>query len=191
MCFSGPTVYDSAHIGHASTYVRLDILQRVLSNYFGVNLVTSMNITNIDDKIIKKSNETGRSWKLIADEYEAEFWEDLDSLQVRHPDIKLRVTDEIPKIIQFIQSIEKKGFTEKSDDGSVYFKTSAYKNYGKLQKVVMEDSSAAANFALWKGAKPNEPSWNTNWGAGRPGWHIDCAAAADERFHHSVARLGR
>lgn len=137
-----------------------------------------MNITNIDDKIIKKSNETGRSWKLIADEYEAEFWEDLDSLQVRHPDIKLRVTDEIPRIIQFIQSIEKKGFTEKSDDGSVFFTTSAYKNYGKLQKVVMEDFSAAANFALWKGAKPDEPSWDTNWGAGRPGWHIECSTLA-------------
>lgn len=179
--FSGPTVYDSAHIGHASTYVRLDILQRILTSYFNVNLVTAMNITNIDDKIIKKSNETGRNWKLIAEEYEAEFWEDLDSLNIRPPDIKLRVTDEIPRIIEFIKSIEEKGFTEKSEDGSIYFKTSAYENYGKLQKVVIDDPSAA-NFALWKAAKENEPSWDTKWGAGRPGWHIECSTLASLVF---------
>lgn len=181
--FSGPTVYDSTHIGHASTYVRLDILQRILRGHFGVNLVTCMNITDIDDKIIKKSNETGRSWKLIADEFEAEFWQDLTSLNVKHPDIKLRVTDEIPKIIKFIQEIEQKGFTEKpAADGSVYFKTSAYNNYGKLQKVVVEDSSSAADFALWKGVKRGEPSWDSKWGAGRPGWHIECSTLASLVF---------
>jgi cysteinyl-tRNA synthetase len=182
ICFSGPTVYDSAHIGHASTYVRLDILQRILRSRFGVNLITSMNITNIDDKIIKKSNETGRSWKVIADEYEAEFWKDLDSLNVKHPDIKLRVTDEIPKIIKFIEGIEQRGLTEKANDGSIYFKTSDYANYGKLQNVVVEDSSSAANFALWKGVKPGEPSWDTKWGPGRPGWHIECSTLASLVF---------
>lgn len=173
---SGPTVYDSAHIGHASTYVRLDILQRILRDHFEVNLVTCMNITNIDDKIIRKSNESGRSWKLIAVEYEAEFWEDLSSLNVKHPDIKLRVTDKIPEIIKFIEAIEQKGFT-KTVDGSVYFKTSDYSNYAKLQNIMLEDSDAA-DFALWKGAKPGEPSWDTKWGNGRPGWHIECSTLA-------------
>lgn len=174
--FSGPTVYDSAHVGHASTYVRIDILQRILRDYFGVNLVTCMNITNIDDKIIKKSAESGRNWKLIAKEYEAEFWEDLSSLNVKHPDIKLRVTDKIPEIIKFIEGIEKKGFT-KIVDNSVHFKTSDYTNYAKLQNSVLEDPTAG-DFALWKGAKPGEPSWETKWGNGRPGWHIECSTLA-------------
>lgn len=162
-------MYDRAHIGHASTYVRLDILQRIIRDFFGINLITCMNITNIDDKIIKRSNETGRCWKMIADEYETEFWEDLHNLNVKHPDIKLRVTDKIPEIIQFIEEIEKNGFTRTSNDGSVYFKTSEYKNYGKLQKVLLGDN-LSADFALWKGAKPNEPSWESKWGKGRPGW---------------------
>lgn len=136
-----------------------------------------MNITNIDDKIIKKSNETSRSWKTIADEFEAEFWEDLRNLNVKQPDIKLRVTDKIPEIIKFIEGIEQKGFVKTSSDGSVYFKTSDYSNYGKLQNVVRDDSSSA-DFALWKGAKPNEPSWDSKWGKGRPGWHIECSTLA-------------
>lgn len=135
-----------------------------------------MNITNIDDKIIKKSAESGRNWKLIAKEYEAEFWEDLSSLNVKHPDIKLRVTDKIPEIIKFIEGIEKKGFT-KIVDNSVHFKTSDYTNYAKLQNSVLEDPTAG-DFALWKGAKPGEPSWETKWGNGRPGWHIECSTLA-------------
>lgn len=139
-----------------------------------------MNITNIDDKIINKSNDTGRNWKLIADEYEEEFWRDLRSLNIIQPDIKLRVTDKIPEIIKFIEEIEKKGFTTTCDDGSVLFKTTDYRNYGKLQNVVIDPS--AANFALWKGAKPNEPSWDTKWGRGRPGWHIECSTLASLVF---------
>lgn len=114
---------------------------------------------------------------MIADEFEAEFWEDLSSLNVRHPDIKLRVTDKIPDIIKFIENIEQKGLSKVTDDGSVYFKTSEYRNYGKLHKVVLDDSTAA-DFALWKGAKPSEPSWDTKWGKGRPGWHIECSTLA-------------
>lgn len=140
-----------------------------------------MNITNIDDKIIKKSHETGRNWKLIAEEYEVEFWMDLHKLNVRQPDIKLRVTDKIPEIIKFIEKIELQGFTKTSKDGSIIFKTSQYENYGKLQKVVLEDSSSA-DFAMWKAAKPNEPSWDSNWGRGRPGWHIECSTLASLIF---------
>lgn len=178
---SGPTVYDSAHIGHASTYVRLDILQRILRNHFNINLVTCMNITNIDDKIIKRSHETGKNWKLLAEEYEAEFWEDLNKLNVLHPDIKLRVTDKIPEILEFIEKIENKKFTKIGTDGSVYFKTTNYRNYGKLHNIVLEDPSTS-EFALWKAAKENEPYWESKYGNGRPGWHIECSTLASLIF---------
>jgi cysteinyl-tRNA synthetase len=140
-----------------------------------------MNITNIDDKIIRKSQETGKSWKLLTEEYEAEFWEDLNKLNVRHPDIKLRVTDKIPEIIQFIEEIERKGFTTRADDGSVLFKTSDYSNYGKLHNIGTDDINKA-KFALWKAAKENEPHWPSKWGNGRPGWHIECSTLATLMF---------
>lgn len=140
-----------------------------------------MNVTNIDDKIIKRSLETGKNYKLMADEYEAEFWEDLDKLNVIHPDIKLRVTDKIPEILKFIEKIERKGLTKRSTDGSVVFNTSCYSNYGKLHKVILDDSTSA-EFALWKVAKENEPSWPSKWGDGRPGWHIECSTLASTIF---------
>lgn len=140
-----------------------------------------MNITNIDDKIIKRSLEIGKNYKLMADEYEAEFWEDLDKLNVIHPDIKLRVTDKIPEILKFIEKIERKGLTKRSADGSVVFNTSCYNNYGKLHKVILDDSSSA-EFALWKKSKENEPSWSSKWGDGRPGWHIECSTLASMIF---------
>lgn len=101
----GPTVYDSAHIGHASCYVRLDIVQRILKDHFRMNLVTAMNITDIDDKIIKRANESGQPWMDVARHYEQEFWSDLKRLNVRSPDVKLRVTDHIPAITAFIQRL--------------------------------------------------------------------------------------
>lgn len=140
-----------------------------------------MNITNIDDKIIKRSLESGRNYKQLADEYEAEFWEDLDKLNVVHPDIKLRVTDKIPEILKFIEKIERKGLTKRSADGSVVFNTACYNNYGKLHNVVL-DKSTSAEFALWKVAKENEPSWPSKWGNGRPGWHIECSTLASMIF---------
>lgn len=140
-----------------------------------------MNITNIDDKIIKKSQETGKGWKQLTEEYEAEFWEDLNKLNILHPDIKLRVTDKIPEILQFIEEIERKGFTTRSSDGSVLFKTSEYSNYGKLHNVSIDESSSA-EFALWKAAKENEPYWPSKWGNGRPGWHIECSTLASLIF---------
>lgn len=151
--------------------MKLDIIQRILKDYFNINLITCMNITNIDDKIINKSIESGKNWKLISEEYEAEFWDDLISLNVRLPNIKLRVTDKIPEIVNFIQALDDKGFTKRSNDGSVVFNTKSYQNYGKLQNIGGgEDTNS--EFALWKKSKPNEPSWATKWADGRPGWHI-------------------
>ncbi|CAO1368016.1 unnamed protein product [Diamesa tonsa] len=187
----GPTVYDSAHIGHASTYVRLDIVQRILRDYFKVNLVTAMNVTNIDDKIIKRSKEMNKDWQVIAEEYEIEFWEDLRNLNVKLPDIRVRVTDRMDEIIKFISEIESKGQAYPAIDGSVYFKTDSYKNYGKLQNIVLDSGdhnvkSSIADFALWKAAKADEPSWDTKWGKGRPGWHIECSTIASSIFGHHL-----
>lgn len=120
----GPTVYDSSHIGHASCYMKLDIIQRILSDYFGIDLVTAMNITDIDDKIIKKSEEAGKDWSEISRKYEAEFWDDLHKLNIRKPDIKIRVTEHIPKIVSFIEKLLKDGHAYVGSDQSVYFKVS-------------------------------------------------------------------
>ncbi|XP_021706185.1 probable cysteine--tRNA ligase, mitochondrial [Aedes aegypti] len=184
----GPTVYDSAHIGHASCYVRLDILQRILKDHFGLRLVTAMNITDIDDKIIRRAAEVGKPWTDIARHYEQEFWTDLQRLNVRPPDIKLRVTDHIPRIVAFIEQLIAKNYAYKSSDGSVYFETANYPQYGKLQNIPTEQQSSpeskksAADFALWKAAKPGEPSWPSPFGLGRPGWHIECSTLATQIF---------
>ncbi|XP_065081707.1 probable cysteine--tRNA ligase, mitochondrial [Ochlerotatus camptorhynchus] len=184
----GPTVYDSAHIGHASCYVRLDIVQRILKDHFRMNLVTAMNITDIDDKIIKRANESGQPWMDVARHYEQEFWSDLKRLNVRSPDVKLRVTDHIPAITAFIQRLLSSGFAYKSSDGSVYFETTKYPQYGKLQNIPMDQESPAegkknaADFALWKAVKPGEPSWESSFGPGRPGWHIECSTLASQIF---------
>lgn len=120
----GPTVYDSSHIGHASCYMKLDIIQRILTDYFKVDLVTAMNITDIDDKIIKKGQESGTTWTEVSRKYEAEFWDDLQKLNIRKPDIKIRVTEHIPKIIHFIEKLVQDGFAYVGSDKSVYFKVS-------------------------------------------------------------------
>ncbi|XP_062711166.1 probable cysteine--tRNA ligase, mitochondrial [Aedes albopictus] len=186
----GPTVYDSAHIGHASCYVRLDIVQRILQDHFGFRLVTAMNITDIDDKIIRRAAEVGKPWTDIARHYEQEFWTDLQRLNVRPPDIKLCVTDHIPGIVTFIERLIANGFAYKSSDGSVYFETSKYLQYGKLQNIPTEQQQQpsteakknAADFALWKAVKPGEPSWPSPFGPGRPGWHIECSTLASQIF---------
>lgn len=187
----GPTTYDSAHIGHASTYVRLDIIQRILKNYFNINLVSAMNITNIDDKIIKRSQELQKDWKILAADYEQEFWEDLKSLNVQLPDIRIRVTDKLPEIIKFVEKILETGKAYKAEDGSVYFRTDSYKNYGKLQNVVLESKEHGvkenvSDFALWKAAKAGEPFWEASFGKGRPGWHIECSAMASLLFGKQI-----
>ncbi|KAJ8961990.1 hypothetical protein NQ314_005772 [Rhamnusium bicolor] len=131
----GPTVYDSSHIGHASCYVKLDIIQKILRDYFKYNLVTVMNITDIDDKIIKKANQTNRIYNDIAKEYEKEFLTDLRDLGINKPNIILRVTENIDLIIEFIKKLESDDQAYKSSDNSVYFNMENYNNYGKLQNI--------------------------------------------------------
>lgn len=185
----GPTVYDSSHIGHAWSYVNFDILRRIMENYFDLNVIQVMNITDIDDKIINKAKEQNTDYKQIAKKYESEFLQCLSLLGVKKPSILTRATEHIPHIISFIEKMLQDGFAYKSEDGSVYFSLGVYTKqfkYGKLKPAdalkadVGVKKELVNDFALWKGSKFDwEPSWNTPWNQkGRPGWHIECSAMA-------------
>lgn len=188
----GPTVYDSSHVGHARTYVEIDILQRILDTQFGMNIYSAMGITSIDDKIINKAKETNSAWKEIATKYEGEFFRDMDCLNVRRPVSVIRVHDMIPSIIDFIQVLIDKEIAYSTPSG-VYFDTqSSHYTYQKLVPPIVDDETQSRlspdiakrhprDFALWK-LFPEikyggmETTWNSPWGAGRPGWHIECSA---------------
>ncbi|XP_022900631.1 probable cysteine--tRNA ligase, mitochondrial [Onthophagus taurus] len=183
----GPTVYDSAHIGHASCYIKIDIIQRILRDYFKFRLITVMNITDIDDKIINESKTLNRSPIEIARHYEKEYLEDLDLLKIQKPDIVVRVTDNMPVIVKFIKKLVEDKYAYKAKDESYYFDVETFKEYGKLQNIergensIVEKSDIKKNpmdFALWKAAKAGEPFWDNSLGPGRPGWHIECSALA-------------
>lgn len=200
----GPTVYDSAHVGHASNFVRFDIVRRILSDFFGFDVVVQMNVTDVDDKIIRRANERGISFEALSREFEDEFMEDMDALNVRRPDFVTRVSEYVPEIIEYIQTIIANGFAYESE-GSVYFDTGAFTdgghNYGKLEPwsvgnegLIAEGEGAITgaddtlkrqkrspnDFVLWKKSKQDEPSWESAWGPGRPGWHIECSAMASK-----------
>lgn len=200
----GPTVYDIAHLGHARTYVGFDIIRRILENYFGYNIQQVMNITDIDDKIIKKvieNQDKGEDLYSISRKYEDLFFKDMEDLNVKYPDRIVRVTEYVPEIIKFIEKLISNGYAYHSN-GSVYFDINSYtKNghrYAKLDpskvgsKEVeteldgvlgsqnVDDKKSPNDFALWKKSKEKEPFWNSPWGEGRPGWHIECSVMATE-----------
>ncbi|XP_013411806.1 probable cysteine--tRNA ligase, mitochondrial [Lingula anatina] len=189
MC--GPTVYDEAHIGHASSYVRFDIIKRILQSIFNINVVQVMGITDIDDKIIKRSIEVQSDCSTISRKYEQEFDRDMLSLNVLPPAVKTRVTEHIPQILDFVRQIMDKKLAYVTKDGSVYFDVEQYGYYGKLmthsvdaqiRDAEIPEKRSARDFALWKAAKPGEPWWESPWGRGRPGWHIECSAMAHSIF---------
>lgn len=187
MC--GPTVYDSAHIGHASSYVRFDIIGRILSNVFDIETMLVMGLTDIDDKIIKRMKETGASLNQLTRRYEAEFLQDMTYLNVSRPSALSRVTDHIDDIIHFVQGIITNGLAYITEEGSVYFDVLKYGKYGQMRQVIYDSESKSdeykknpPDFALWKASKPDEPSWRSPWGQGRPGWHIECSAMASSVF---------
>jgi len=184
MYVCGPTVYDYTHIGHGRTYVIYDALKRYLSTR-GYHVVHVMNITDIDDKIIRRSQEENRDWHDIVDEYTRDYLSSLEKLNVtidHHP----RVTEHISDIIQFIQGLIDKGYAYVAESGSVYFEVDKYEDYGRLsgrlsketwgqEQEFLSEKKNPYDFALWKAAKPGEPYWESPWGRGRPGWHIECS----------------
>ena len=202
MC--GPTVYDSAHLGHARTYLTFDILRRILSSYFGYDVNLCMNITDIDDKIIKRSNEEGVEFNQFAKKWEDDFFKDMRNLNVMYPTHITRVSEYIPEIIKFIEVIISRGYAYEKN-GSVYFDIDAYKKgnhmyaklvpqdkvqnlelleeaEGALSAVKEGDKKGKGDFALWKTSKENEPYWESPWGKGRPGWHIECSVMCSSVF---------
>lgn len=185
----GPTVYDSAHIGHACCYMKTDIIQNILRNFFQNNVVNVMNITDIDDKIIKRSKELKIPCTELAQKYEDEFWNDMMLLGVHKPLLILRVTENIDLIKDFIRKLLDDNFAYKAKDESVYFDVSKISSYGKLQNVGSNPDDdcdtikkSSVDFALWKKPKHEEPYWESDWGPGRPGWHIECSAMAGAVF---------
>ncbi|XP_056157288.1 probable cysteine--tRNA ligase, mitochondrial isoform X2 [Lampris incognitus] len=186
----GPTVYDHAHLGHACSYVRFDILQRILSRLFGINVIHAMVITDIDDKIIKRSWEENISPLVLARMYEEEFKKDMSLLKVIQPAVYLRVTENVPSIVMFIDQIIRNGHAYATEKGDVYFDIQSIGDrYGKFTGAADGHHEPgdtgkrdARDFALWKTSRPNEPYWDSPWGKGRPGWHIECSTVASSMF---------
>jgi cysteinyl-tRNA synthetase len=185
MYVCGVTVYSSSHIGHAMSYIVFDTIRRYLE-YRGYPVRYVQNFTDIDDKIINRANELGIPAADLANRYIDEFLADCDALNIRRADVYPRATEEIPKIITIISGLVEKGFAYQSG-GDVYFRVKKVSDYGKLSHQSPDQMMAGAriegagkehplDFALWKGAKPGEPSWPSPWGNGRPGWHIECSA---------------
>ncbi len=185
MYVCGPTVYDSAHLGHARAAVTFDVIERFLS-HIDYEVTYVRNFTDIDDKIINRANETGVPAEEISEKYIKEYREDMASIGVKRPSIEPKVTEHVPEIIDLIGRIMDKSYAYQSGD-DVFFSVKKFKGYGKLSKRHPEDMLAGTridinekkedplDFALWKGAKPGEPSWESPWGKGRPGWHIECS----------------
>ena len=188
----GPTVYDYGHIGNFRTFLQVDVLRRFLK-LNGTELRHVMNITDVDDKIIRNSAAAGIPIGEYTGKYIDAFFEDLDSLRVQRPEIIARATEHIPRMVELIQRLEGAGAAYKTEDGSWYFRLKSFPEYGKLSKKDlsgMEDGArvdvdeyekdSARDFALWKSTKPGETSWETAIGNGRPGWHIECSAMSME-----------
>lgn len=187
--FCGPTPYDHMHLGHARSYVAFDIFKRVLA-LKGYNVVHVQNITDIDDKIIARAREAGVGWRSIVDEYSREYLEMLERLRIR-VDLHPRVTDHVGDIISFIEGLIEKGHAYVAKSGSVYFDVTTYKDYGRLSGRALSDEWRQEeehlaekrnpfDFALWKAAKHGEPFWESPWGRGRPGWHIECSVMSSK-----------
>ncbi|HUZ05568.1 MAG TPA: cysteine--tRNA ligase [Acidobacteriaceae bacterium] len=186
----GPTVYDYGHIGNFRTFIHVDILRRFLEQQ-GVPLRHVMNITDVDDKIIRNAAAAGVSIHDYTPKYERAFQEDLKILRIEQPEYIARATEHLPEMVALIEQLIAKGAAYRGDDGSYYFRIASFPAYGKLSKKDlsgMEDGArvdldeyekdSARDFALWKAAKPGEFHWETSLGSGRPGWHIECSAMA-------------
>ncbi|MDO9565832.1 MAG: cysteine--tRNA ligase [Candidatus Desulfaltia sp.] len=190
MYVCGPTVYDSCHIGHARSVVTFDVIARYFKEK-GYDVTYVRNFTDIDDKIINRANELGIAPLTLAEKYISEFHDDMEALNVERATIEPRATEHIDSIIKVIEILIEKGFAY-IIDGDVYYAVELFKDYGKLSGRKLKDMEAGArvdidkrkhnpfDFALWKSSKPGEPVWDSPWGGGRPGWHIECSAMSAE-----------
>lgn len=192
MYVCGPTVYNYIHIGNARTFVSFDLIRRYLA-WRGFKVTFVQNVTDVDDKIIAKAGEEGRSAAEVAEEYTQAFIEDMHAMGVQDPDIRPKATEEIPTMIDLVAELVAGGHAYEVD-GDVYFSVRSFEGYGALSGRNVDDMEAGhrelradgqglegrkrdpQDFALWKAAKPGEPAWESPWGMGRPGWHIECSA---------------
>jgi cysteinyl-tRNA synthetase len=183
----GPTVYDFAHIGNFRAYICADIIRRYF-DYKGYKVKQVMNITDVEDKIIRNAGDKGVTIQEYTEPYTKAFFEDLKKLNIKPADLYPKATEYIKEMVDIVKKLKAKGYTYEKDD-STYYRISKFKDYGKLSKVNIEESKegvridadeydkeSAHDFVLWKARKGNEPFWETELGNGRPGWHIECSA---------------
>ena len=192
----GPTVYNFFHIGNARPFIIFDTLRRYLE-YKGYKVEFVQNFTDVDDKMINKANELGITVKELADEYISEYFTDAQGLGIKKATVHPRATENIDAIIELVSTLEEKGYAY-NVNGNVYYRTRKFKNYGKLSHQPLEDLESGAridinedkedpmDFALWKKQKPGEPAWESPWGMGRPGWHIECSAMANKYLAKTI-----
>ncbi|MDF2499974.1 MAG: cysS [Anaerosporomusa subterranea] len=191
MYVCGVTPYNHPHIGNARPFITWDVIRRYLE-YSGYQVTHIQNFTDVDDKIIHAANSEGVAWDAIANRYIASYFEVMDRLNIRRANVYPRVSDHIRQIVDMVAKLVDDGFAYEAD-GDVYFSVEKFSGYGKLSGRSLDDMKAGArvevderkghpmDFALWKSAKPGEPSWDSPWGKGRPGWHIECSAMS---FHY-------
>lgn len=197
----GPTVYNYIHIGNARPMIVFDTLRRYLE-YLGNKVLYVSNITDIDDKLIKKGQEDGTTMQEVARKFEAEYIKDSEGLNVKAPTVRPRATEHIGEIIKIVKDLVESGHAYVAHNGDVYFRVKSDPGYGKLSHLNLDDLESGnrelrsqmdddlkedpADFAVWKAAKPGEPSWNSPWGQGRPGWHIECSAMARKHLGKTI-----
>ena len=197
----GPTVYNYIHIGNARPMIVFDTLRRYLE-YLGNKVLYVSNITDIDDKLIKKGQADGTTMQEVARKFEAEYIKDSEGLNVKTPTVRPRATEHIGEIIKIVKDLVESGHAYVAHNGDVYFRVKSDPGYGKLSHLNLDDLESGnrelrsqmdddlkedpADFAVWKAAKPGEPSWNSPWGQGRPGWHIECSAMARKHLGKTI-----
>ena len=187
----GPTVYNYFHIGNARPFIMFDLLRRYFE-YRGYKVTFVQNFTDIDDKVINKANEEGVTYDVIADRYIKEYFVDAEGLGIKRATYHPRATETMDAIIDIVKTLIDKGHAYVAENGDVYFRTKTFPEYGKLSHQPLDELQAGArisvgelkedpmDFAVWKAAKPGEPSWQAPWGKGRPGWHIECSAMVNK-----------
>lgn len=189
MYVCGVTIYDLCHIGHGRTFVSFDVISRYL-RFLGYDLTFVRNITDIDDKIIKRAAENGESCDELTERLIADMHKDFDALNMKRPDVEPRATEYITEIVELVERLIERGFAYVASNGDVMFEVKKFDEYGRLSRqdldqlqagsrVTLEETSvkrSGMDFVLWKMSKPGEPTWESPWGPGRPGWHIECSA---------------